>query len=305
MWDPEQLAEIPVIADRLQAAGDPLGEWLAIRLRLEGGPVPRPERRLLRRRARELREELGPRLVLADNPGLGRPHAVRELGLLADLSFTEATPGRLAELCARPDAPFILRLQLRGELDALGGCLELLLDREARGRGPGHTRTSLRQLGFEVVDGAGEPNSEDRAALQARLRTDAAEIGERLPGLFELRVGGQAVPLPYVREELERESAWTAARRATLGRALASPEPEERRRALLRLREHGEHAGQLRALLLAIIEDDDDPRVRAAAFAVVPKLGRLAPAVIAILGDMARERDDPQLREWLSVARRF
>ena len=131
MWDPEQLAEIPVIVDRLQAAGDPLGEWLAIRLRLEArdevSPLSGAERRELRRRARALRDELGPRLILADDPRLGRPHAIRERGLLVDVSFAAASPDRLAELFARPDAGFVLRLRLRGDASGLLGCLELLL----------------------------------------------------------------------------------------------------------------------------------------------------------------------------------
>jgi hypothetical protein len=72
----------------------------------------------------------------------------------------------------------------------------------------------------------------------------------------------------------------------------------------LRLREHGEDAGSLRAKLLAIIEHDPQSEVRAAALGVVTRLGALVPAMLALLTDIARERDDPELREWLRLARR-
>lgn len=299
MWDPEQLAEIPVIADRLLAAGDPLGEWLAIRMRLDGGRASQPERRSLRQRARALREQLGPRLILADDPKLGRPHAIRELGLLADVSFDRATLGRLAELLARPDAPFLLRLQLRGDIDALQGCLELLLERELPSPG---TRASLRQLLLEVVDSSGEPDTESSAALWRSLGESA--IAVHMPSLFAVEVNRRVLALPFDMAVLDEPGAWSSWRRAALGRALASPNASIRKRALLQLREHGEQAGTLRAKLLAIIEHDPQPEVRAAALGVVTRLGALAPAMLALLSDVARERDDPQLREWLKLARR-
>lgn len=299
MWDPEQLAEIPVIADRLLAAGDPLGEWLAIRMRLDGGRAEPPERRLLRQRARALREQLGPRLILADDPKLGRPHAVRELGLLADVSFDRATPERLAELLARPDAPFLLRLHLRGDLDALQGCVELLLGQEPPVTG---TRASLRQLVLELVDSAGEPDADASSVLLEELGD--ADITEHLPSLFAVEVNRRALTLPFDMTVLDEPGPWSPARRAALGRALASPNTSIRKRALLQLREHGEDAGSLRAKLLAIIEHDPQPEVRAAALGVVTRLGALVPAMLALLTDVARERDDPQLREWLKLARR-
>jgi hypothetical protein len=293
VWDPEQLAEIPVITDRLLAAGDPLGEWLAIRMRLEGGRAEQAERRLLRQRARALREQLGPRLILADDPKLGRPHAVRELGLLADVSFDRATSGRLAELLARPDAPFLLRLQLRGDVDALQGCMDLLLER---------TRESLRQLMLEVIDSAGEPDSDAGVGLLEEIGDSV--IAVQMPSLFAVEVNRRSVALPFDMTVLDEPGGWSSLRRAALGRALASPNASIRKRALLRLREHGEDAGSLRAKLLAIIEHDPEPEVRAAALGVVTRLGALVPAMLALLGDVARERDDPQLREWLKLARR-
>jgi hypothetical protein len=72
----------------------------------------------------------------------------------------------------------------------------------------------------------------------------------------------------------------------------------------LQLREHGEDAGSLRAKLLAIIEHDPHPQVRAEALGVVTRLGAQAPVMLALLTDIARERDDPELREWLKLARR-
>jgi hypothetical protein len=299
VWDPEQLAEIPVIADRLLAAGDPLGEWLAIRMRLDGGRAQQPERRSLRQRARVLREQLGPRLILADDPKLGRPHAVRELGLLADVSFERATPGRLAELLARPDAPFLLRLHLRGDIDALQGCIELLLERELPSTG---TRASLRQLLLEVVDDGGELDAELGAVLLQELGDSA--IAGRMPSLFAVEVNRRALTLPFDMTVLDEPGAWSSWRRAALGRALASPNASIRKHALVQLREHGENAGSLRAKLLAIIEHDPQSDVRAAALGVVTRLGALAPAMLALLTDIARERDDPELREWLRLARR-
>lgn len=293
VWDPEQLAEIPVIADRLLAAGDPLGEWLAIRVRLDGGRAEQPERRLLRQRARVLREQLGSRLILADDPKLGRPHAVRELGLIADVSFERATPGRLAELLVRPDAPFLLRLQLRGDIDALQGCMELLLERE---------RVSLRQLLLEVVDGTGEADAESGELLLRALGDSA--IAVCMPSLFSVEVNRRSLALEFDMTQLDGPGTWNPRRRAALGRALASLDPSIRKRALLQLREHGVAAGSLRAKLLAIIEHDPQPEVRAAALGVVTRLGALAPAMLALLNDVARERDDPQLREWLELARR-
>jgi hypothetical protein len=298
VWDAEQLAEIPVIADRLLAAGDPLGEWLAIRMRLDGGHAEPPERRLLRQRARALREQLGSRLILADDPKLGRPHAVRELGLLADVSFDRATPARLAELLARPDAPFLLRLQLRGDIGALQGCIELLLELEpARGG----TRASMRHLVLEVVDGTGEPDAESGGASLEEL--GESELAVRMPSLFAVEVNRRSLSLPFDIAALEEHGAWGSSRRTALGRALSSPNASIRSRALVQLREHGEDAGALRAKLLALIEHDPQPEVRAAALGVVTRLGALAPVMLALLTDVARERDDPQLREWLKLAR--
>jgi hypothetical protein len=208
VWDPEQLAEIPVIVDRLLAAGDPLGEWLAIRMRLDGGRAQQPERRSLRQRARVLREQLGPRLILADDPSLGQPHAVRELGLLADVSFDRATPGRLAELLARPDASFLLRLQLRGAVEVLRACIELLLEHDSAGACPRTgVRASLRQLSLEVVDDAGEPDVESSAALLQAL--DESEIAERMPSLFAVEVDRRALALPFDVAVLDEPGAWS------------------------------------------------------------------------------------------------
>jgi hypothetical protein len=302
VWDPEQRSEIPVIADRLLAAGDPLGEWLAIRMQLDGAMPQQPQRRLLRQRARALREQLAPRLILADDPRLGRVHAVRELGLLADVSFERATPARLSQVLARPDAPFLLRLQLRGEIDALRGCVELLLERGRAGVARG-TRGSLRQLTLEPVDGAGEPDAQSSDRLADDL-ANSDEIGARLPSLFALDVDRRSPALPFDAQELDAVGPWTPKRRAALGRALTSPDARVRKRALVRLREYGELAGSLRAKLLSIIEHDPQSEVRAAALKVVTRLGSLAPVMFALLTDVARERDDSQLREWLRIARR-
>jgi hypothetical protein len=301
VWDPEQLAEIPVIADRLLAAGDPLGEWLAIRMRLDAGMAEQPERRLLRQRVRALREQLGPRLTLADDPKLGRPHAIRELGLLADVSFERVTPGRLAELLARPDAPFLLRLELRGEVDALRDCVELLQAREPEPTAGG-TRASLRQLVLEVIDAQGEPDVASGVDLLQEL--GASEIGDRMPSLFAVEVDRHSLELPFDMAVLDGPGPWSSRRRAALGRALASSAASVRQRSLLRLREHGEDAGALRVKLLALIESDPQPEVRAAALSVVTRLGALVPTMLALLTDIAHEKDDPQLREWLKLARR-
>ena len=303
MWDPEQRSEIPVIADRLLAAGDPLGEWLAIRMQLDVGLPQQPERRLLRQRARTLRELLGARLILADDPKLGRLHAVRELGLLADVSFERATPSRLAQVLARPDAPFLLRLQLRGDLDALRDCVELLLERGKSGAARG-TRGSLRQLTLEVIDPVGEHDAESSEQLEEELSGSGSEIGARMPNLFALDVDRRSPALPFDKKVLDAADPWSPGRRAALGRALTSPDAGIRKRALVRLREHGEHAGSLRARLLWIIEHDPQSEVRAAALKVVTKLGALAPVMFALLTDVARERDDSQLREWLRLVRR-
>ncbi|PRQ05852.1 hypothetical protein ENSA5_01720 [Enhygromyxa salina] len=297
MWDPDQLAEIPVIADRLQAEGDLLGEWLAIRMRLDRGGVARPERKTLRRRARALRDRLGPRVILAQDSRLGRPYVVRDHGQIADLSVGQATPERLGLLLDRPDAAFVLRLRLRGEIEALRGCVELLL---APGSSPGR---SLRELGLELVDAGDEPDLGAGRALGAELRERAQGLGEGLPSLFGLDIDGVSLALPFDRVAVGSDQPWTARRRTALGRALASPEPADRLGALERLLDHGEDAGQLRAPLLAIIERDPEPRVRAAAFAVVPRLGEVAEAIMALSADAARERDDPQLRDWLKLAR--
>jgi hypothetical protein len=299
MWDPEQLAEIPVIADRLLAAGDPLGEWLAIRMRLDPGMADQPERRLLRQRARVLRDQLGPRLILADDPRLGRPHAIRELGLLADVSFERVTADRLAELLTRPDAPFLLRLQLRGEVDALRDCVELLQEGAGTARG---TRASLRQLVLSVIDAHGEPDAASSSDLLDEL--GVSQIGERMPSLFTIEVDRRSLALPFDMAVLDGPSPWSSRRRAALGRALSSPVANVRQAALLRLREHGEDAGALRVKLLAIIESDPHPEVRAAALGVVMRLGALVPTMLALLTDIAHEKDDPQLREWLKLARR-
>jgi hypothetical protein len=297
VWDPEQLAEISVIADRLLAAGDPLGEWLAIRMRLGVSMAEQPERKLLRQRARVLRDQLGPRLTLADDPRLGRLHAVRELGLLADVSIEHATESRLAQLLARPDAPFLLRLQLRGDVEALRECVESLQARPLPG-----TRASLRQLVLEVIDARAEPDAESSAELLEDLGD--WQLGERMPSLFAVEVDHRSLPLAFDLAVLDEPGPWSSRRRAALGRALSSPVASIRQRALLQLREHGENAGALRVKLLSIIESDPQPEVRAAALSVVTRLGALVPTMLALLSDIAHEKDDPQLREWLRLARR-
>jgi hypothetical protein len=103
---------------------------------------------------------------------------------------------------------------------------------------------------------------------------------------------------------LDEPGPWSSRRRAALGRALSSPVASIRQRALLQLREHGENAGALRVKLLSIIEGDPQPEVRAAALGVVTRLGALVPTMLALLSDIAHENDDPQLREWLRLARR-
>jgi hypothetical protein len=297
VWDPEQLAEIPVIADRLLAAGDPLGEWLAIRMRLGTDMAEQPQRKLLRQRARALRDELGQRLTLADDPRLGRLHAIRELGLLADVSLERATASRLAQLLARADAPFLLRLHLRAELDALRECVELLQALPLPG-----TRASLRQLVLEVIGPNAEPDAGASAALLDDLRE--SQLGERMPSLFMVEVDRRSLPLAFDLAVLDEPGPWSSRRRAALGRALSSPIASIRQRALVRLREHGEDAGALRVKLLAIIEHDPHPEVRAAALGVVTRLGALMPTMLALLSDIAHEQDDPKLREWLRLARR-
>ncbi|KIG17594.1 hypothetical protein DB30_03075 [Enhygromyxa salina] len=296
MWDVDQLAEIPVIADRLQAQGDPLGEWLAVRVRVDAGGLARPERQILRSRARALRGRLGSRLVLADDPALGRPHVVRERGLIADIQLARATPDRLAALLGRPDAPFVLRLQLRGDANRLRACVALLLGDDASRLG--RTPISLRQLELEPEpEGTGE-----QLFTELSERRDA--LGTRLISLFTLGVDARVIPLPFASAALDRgEQPWTPTRRADLGRALASAEPNDRRRALERLHEHGRDAGQLGAALLRIIEHEGEPSVRAAAFEVVAGLGSLAHPIIAVAADFARGREDPQLQAWLQAVR--
>lgn len=108
---------------------------------LDAPELPDGERQALRKRGRCLREELGPRLVLAEDPRLGGPYAMRVLGLLADVGFDKVTPDRLAALLVRPDAPFLLRLRLRGDAADLRNCVELLLESPSR--------SSLRHLILE------------------------------------------------------------------------------------------------------------------------------------------------------------
>lgn len=104
VWDPDQRAEIPVLIDRLLAQGDPLGEWFALHLHLDAGEVARERRKGLRRRLRALREELRGSLALAEDPRFGRPHVIRELGLIADVSLRRGdgrAPRRAARSCRR------------------------------------------------------------------------------------------------------------------------------------------------------------------------------------------------------------
>jgi hypothetical protein len=290
MWDEDQLAEMAVIIDRLQASGDPFGEWLAIRgrLELEAG-VPKSDRRTLRARARSLREQLGPRWSLAGAEPSARVEGIRERGFLVDVSLGEASPERLDALLDRPDAAVLLRLRLRGDPAQVWASVEQLLARaRASSRSSSLVSSNLRELAIDV---------ELPAAATAEL---TAALAVELPRLFSWIAGPRAVPLAFAREQLERAEPWSARRRTTIGRALASGEPRVRRRALEQLATHAEAGNQLRSVLFAIIEGDPDPEVRRAAFAVVPGLGSGAAVILALAIDAASE-DDPQLREWLGL----
>jgi hypothetical protein len=295
VWDPEQLAAIEVEIDRLLLAGEALGEWLAVRMRLDGGPLGSEERARLRRRAATLREQLGSVLVLADDPGLGRPTAVRERGLLVDVGFDAATPGRLARLLARPDARFLLRLRLRGNVEDLLGCADLLLDRRA------HARPAwLRLLDFELPS-AGELDGKDpdAEAEAARIRLIAGLLERRgvlllsLADLFSLTVDDH--PL-----QLDTPEA-VGKRRTALGRALADPDPEAKRFALDALADDGELATALRVPLLRLITREADPNLRQRALEVVDRIGPERTSLLALLGEWARDHEDTDLREWLDA----
>jgi hypothetical protein len=293
VWDPDQLAAIEVEIDRLLLAGEPLGEWLAVRMRLDAGPLGSEERARLRRRAVMLREQLGPALVLADDPALGRPTAVRERGLLVDVGFDAAAPGRLARLLARADARFLLRLRLRGDTEGLLGCADLLLDRQAA------TRPAwLRMLDFELPS-AGELDGKDpdaeveaaRARLIAGLldRRDALLLS--LDDLFSLTVDDHSL-------QLDAPPAG-GKRRTQLGRALANPDPEIKRRALDALLDDGELATALRIPLIRVITREADPDLRQRALRVVDRIGPERTSLIALLGEWARDHEDSELRDWL------
>lgn len=286
MWDPEQLEAIAVCIDGLQAAGDPLGEWLAIRERIETGDLAQAERKILRQRARQLRTSLGSRLVLAQDPALAQPHVVRERGWISELGLDAAAPAVLERILARPDASFVLGLRLRGPAAPLEACLELLR--------ASPVRLSLRRL---VLDRG--PEGREPFALAQRIAARADALGRELSALFELEVEGQLVGLRPAPVGLA-DPAWSAARRTALGRTLASPDPLRRREALHQLRAHGAEVAQLRTLLLRLIEHDPERRVRAAAFALVPQLGAMSEAMFAVLLDSARRRKDALLLDWLT-----
>lgn len=296
MWDPDQLAAIEVEIDRLLLAGEPLGEWLAVRTLLDAGPIAPPERALLRQRAAILREQLGPALVLADDPALGRPAAIRERGLLVDVGFDAATPGRLAALLARPDARFLLRLRLRGDADTLLACTDLLVD---------HSKPKwLRLLDFELPS-AGELDSKDpdaeaeaaRVLLIAGLLERRPALLASLDELFGVTVDDQPlhvdVPAP------------ASKRRTRLGRALADPNPDHKARALDQLLDSGVDAGQLakqlRVPLIRLITRDTDPELRQRALRALDRIGPERTSALAMLGEWARDHEDAELREWLDA----
>ncbi len=294
MWDPEQIATMIVTIDRLQAEGDPLGEWLALRMQLDGARLSPDERRAARRRAAALREQLGSRLILADDPELGRPHVLREHGWIADVAFEPATPARLAALLARIDASMLLRVRLRGELDGLLACLDLLLDRDAA-RHP----SRLRMLDFELAEAQPEAHEEAHAQLDKLLHARRDELASALPDLFQLLLDDRELPLPLIAGEPDEPGVWSARERTAIGRALADPRPDLRMRALERLQQPGARPSQLRAPLLRRVTNEPTRRVREQALELIDRLGPARITLLAHLGDWAREHDDVELRRWL------
>ncbi|MFV8755356.1 hypothetical protein ACNOYE_32805 [Nannocystaceae bacterium ST9] len=293
MWDPDQLAAIEVEIDRLLLAGDPLGEWLAIRMRLDSDPIAPEERASLRHRASSLREQLGPALVLADDPALGRPAAIRERGLIVDVGFDAANPGRLAALLARPDARFLLHLRLRGDTDMLLGCADMLTDRRAA------TRPAwLRLLDFELPS-AGELDGKDpdAEAEAARLRLIAGLFDRRpallanLEDLFSLTVDDHPLQL----------EVGVGKPRTRIGRALGDPDPELKRAALDQLVGQGRLASSLRVPLIRLITREADPELRQRALHVIDAIVGERTTLLTLLGEWARDHEDLDLREWLAA----
>lgn len=129
-------------------------------------------------------------------------------------------------------------------------------------------------------------------------------IGARLTSLCSLIVEDQRITLPFDPKPLESPGPWSAHYRLTIGRALTSPDPELRCRGLARLREHGMIGNQLRTDLLELLENEPDPKVRQAAFAVVPYLGIKARAVIGLAIDSTHDGDHPLVIEWREAAKR-
>jgi hypothetical protein len=299
MWDPEQLAAIEVEIDRLQLAGEPLGEWLAVRTLLAGA-IAQPERALLRGRAAILRERLRPMLALADDPALGRPTALRDHGLIVDVRFDAATPARLAAMLARPDARFLLRLRLRGDADTLLACADQLLD-----PGPPATawRAWLRQLDFELPS-AGELDGKDpdaeaeaaRALLIAGLIDRRPALLASLDDLFGVTVDDSPLhfdgPIPASKP------------RTRLGRALADPNPDHKAHALDQLLDAGGDsrvlAQQLRVPLIRLITREADPALRQRALRALDRMGPERTSALALLGEWARDHEDGELNQWLA-----
>jgi hypothetical protein len=293
VWDPDQLAAIEVEIDRLLLSGEPLGEWLAVRTRLDAGPLGPEERARLRQRAAILRERLGSALVLADDPALGRPAAVRERGLLVDVGFDAASPGRLASLLARSDARFLLRLRLRGNVSTLLACADLLLDRHAT------TRPAwLRMLDFELPS-AGELDGKDpdAEAEAARIRLIAGLLDRRHALLDSL---GDLFSLTVDDHPLQLDTPSSGKRRTVLGRALADPDPDAKRLALDALADDSELAISLRIPLIRLITREADPNLRQLALRVIDRMGPERTSVLALLGEWARDHEDADLREWLT-----
>ena len=292
MWDPEELTAIAVRVDALLAKGDPLGEWLALCARLErdGATLAFAERKALRRRARSLRNSLAQRLDFGDDREEPQTHALRERGWIRDVALEGTTLARLERVLARPDASFILRLNLGGHAPALEACVERVLESEPAAH--------LRQLGLWLE----LATEREKASFVRRIEARADELGRRLPHLVELEVNGTYVALEAGDDPSEdaQTQAWSAARRTALGRALTRPDPEQRRDALHQLRGYGESVAQLRSSLLQLVEHDPERRVRAAAFALIPQLGPASEAMFAYLVDSAREREDADVLGWLA-----
>lgn len=297
VWDPEQLAAIEVEIDRLQLVGDPLGEWLAIRTRLDAGPLAPAERALLRRRAVTLREALGPALVLAEDPSLGRPAALRERGLLVDLGFDAATPERLAAVFARPDARFVLRLRLRGDAELLLDCADALLEL----RRPAW----LRLLEFELPS-AGELDGKDPDAETeaARLRMRAGLL-DRQPALLAafgelFSVTVDDAPLGFASQPDPTKV------RTRIGRALADPDRAGKLRAIELLLDQAlsqsELVNQLRVPLIRVVTREHEPQLRQRALRALDQLGPERASVFALLGEWARDHEDSELLAWMSRA---